>query len=56
MSDYDKGWNAAIQTAIEQFEKAKRNAKTIMDLVQLDGVLAVLDTLKINEDDTHIQR
>jgi hypothetical protein len=35
-----------IQKAIEKFEEAKNKASTLRDMVYLDGVLSVLDTIK----------
>lgn len=38
--------NAKIQKAIEKFEEAKSKSSSLKDIVYLDGVLAVLDTIK----------
>lgn len=35
-----------IQKAIEKFEEAKNKAYTLRDMVYLDGVLSILDTIK----------
>lgn len=35
-----------IQKAIEKFEQAKNKASTLRDMVYLDGVLSILDTIK----------
>ena len=34
-----------LEKAKDEFDKAKDKAKTIQDLIYLDGVLAVLDSL-----------
>ena len=38
--------DAKIQKAIEKFEEAKNKASTLRDVVYLDGVLSILDTIK----------
>lgn len=38
--------NDKIQKAIEKFEEAKNKSSSLKDIVYLDGVLAVLDTIK----------
>ena len=35
-----------IQKAIEKFEEAKNKASTLRDMVYLNGVLSILDTIK----------
>jgi hypothetical protein len=35
-----------IQKAIDKFEEAKTNSSSFRDIIYLDGVLAVLDTIK----------
>lgn len=35
-----------VQKAIEKFEEAKNQASTLRDMVYLDGVLSILDTIK----------
>jgi hypothetical protein len=39
-------WDEALDAAIAKFEFAKTKAKTLVELIQLDAVLAILDTLK----------
>lgn len=39
-----------IEKSIQYFEKAKETAPSVRDLVYLDGVLAILDTVKVYED------
>lgn len=43
---HDDEVNAKIQKAIEKFEEAKSNASSFRDVIYLDGVLSVLDTIK----------
>jgi hypothetical protein len=38
--------NAKINTAIKEFETLKSKANSLKDVVYLDGVLAVLDSIK----------
>jgi len=38
--------DAKIQKAIEKFEEAKNKASTLRDVMYLDGVLSILDTIK----------
>lgn len=39
-------WDEGFDTSIKKFEQAKTYAKTLVEVIQLDAVLAILDVTK----------
>lgn len=46
LEERKRTWEEAINTSIRKFEFAKTKAKTLVELIQLDAVLAILDVTK----------